>query len=451
MGLGDLFKATENTALKQRAAELEAQITHANETIRQFDCENASLKQQVFELASQVTPESSELYSIKQQIADSTQELQETQSKLAQIQDEITQASSKLIEVDDAVLLQSFGLYEPTFEFAYATQFKEALASIRQKQKQMVRTGIACTADMNWTVDNSLAEGKRLVKNMQKILLRAFNCECDQLVSSVKFNNLDSAEARMHSSQEAISKLGERFGVCIHPEYFQLKIDELRLAYGYQLKKQAEKEEQRRIRAELREQKKAEKELAEKRKALEKEQQHYQNALDAINTRLENATAEEQPDLKLKQTEIQEQLNSLSAALAEVDYRVANQKAGYVYIISNIGSFGENVFKIGMTRRLDPMDRIHELSGASVPFNFDVHAMIFSEDAPKLEAALHRAFQSKKLNMVNTRREFFHVTLEEIEQVVRENYDQTVDFIKLAQADQYRRSKLIHEQLESDL
>lgn len=107
-----------------------------------------------------------------------------------------------------------------------------------------------------------------------------------------------------------------------------------------------------------------------------------------------------------KKEEIENQLSNLQQALDDVDYREANQKAGYVYVISNIGAFGENVYKIGMTRRLDPMERVDELGDASVPFNFDVHAMIFSEDAPKLEAALHKAFEDRKLNMVNTRREF---------------------------------------------
>lgn len=127
-------------------------------------------------------------------------------------------------------------------------------------------------------------------------------------------------------------------------------------------------------------------------------------------------------------------------ALTDIDYRQANMRAGYVYIVSNIGSFGENVYKIGMTRRLDPQERIDELGGASVPFKFDVHAMIFSDDAPALEAALHRAFEDKKVNIVNQRREFFNVTLDEIKDVVKKNFDKTVEFIDIPDAEQYRVS-----------
>lgn len=115
-------------------------------------------------------------------------------------------------------------------------------------------------------------------------------------------------------------------------------------------------------------------------------------------------------------------------------------KAGYVYIISNIGSFGKNIYKIGMTRRLEPQDRVDELGDASVPFNFDIHAMIFSDNAPALEAALHKAFDNKKVNMVNRRREFFNVTLDEIKEVIKQNFDKTVEFIDTPDAEQYRIS-----------
>lgn len=134
------------------------------------------------------------------------------------------------------------------------------------------------------------------------------------------------------------------------------------------------------------------------------------------------------------------QLDEVDNSIKDVDYREANARAGYVYIISNIGAFGENVYKIGMTRRLDPMERVIELGDASVPFNFDVHAMIFTEDAPALEAALHRAFEDKKLNFVNQRREFFNVTLDEIKKVIRDNFDKTVEYVDVPAAEQYRVS-----------
>jgi hypothetical protein len=188
------------------------------------------------------------------------------------------------------------------------------------------------------------------------------------------------------------------------------------------------------------EQERVRKELEEARKDIVKEQLHYNNALKDILDRLDNDSSVENEYLLEKKTEIENHLGELDQKLKDIDYREANKPAGYVYIISNIGSFGENVYKIGMTRRLNPMERIDELGDASVPFKFDVHALIFSDDAPSLETALHHAFENNKVNMVNARREFYRVTLDKIEDVVKSNYDKTVEFIKIPQEEQYRES-----------
>ncbi len=183
------------------------------------------------------------------------------------------------------------------------------------------------------------------------------------------------------------------------------------------------------------------------RKKIKKEQTHYQQALKNLLVQIKEHG--ETDELIAKKTELETELSNIDKSIKDIDYREANQKAGYVYVISNVGSFGENIYKIGMTRRLEPQDRVDELGDASVPFGFDVHAMIFSDNAPALEAALHRAFEDRKLNMVNTRREFFHVTLDEIKQVVKENFDKTVEFIDFPDAEQYRTSLKIREQLQA--
>lgn len=278
-----------------------------------------------------------------------------------------------------------------------------------------------------------------MVKDMQKLLLRAFNSECDETIANVKFNNYDMSLKKITSSCEAISKLGKMLSISITPTYFNLKKKELTLALEYQIKKQEEKEQLKAARAEQREQAKAQKEIEEQRKKIEKEQNHYQSAYEKLKAQL--ATSPDNKDLLDKKAELEGKLSDIDKALTDIDYRQANMKAGYVYIISNIGAFGENVYKIGMTRRLDPQDRIDELGDASVPFNFDVHAMIFSDDAPALESALHRAFENKKVNMVNQRREFFNVSLEEIKKVIKEHFDKTVEFVDIPDAEQYRISQ----------
>jgi len=285
-----------------------------------------------------------------------------------------------------------------------------------------------------------------MVSDIKKLLLRAFNGECEHLTKNVKYNNFDSYKKRIESARTAISRLGKTVGIAIYDDYYDLKIQELHLAFEYQQKKQEEKERQKEIRAQEREEAKLQKEMEEARKKIEKEKNHYENALEAAQNQLATTGNEaEREELNKKIAEIENQMAEINKNLSDIDYREANQRAGYVYIISNLGSFGDNIYKIGMTRRLDPTERVDELGDASVPFNFDIHAMIFSDDAPKLENALHHAFEDKKLNMINTRREFFRVSLDEIERVVKENFDGTVEFVKVPDAEQYRESNKLRE------
>ena len=312
--------------------------------------------------------------------------------------------------------------------------YKERLTTIRNQQKQMIKQDIAASGNTDWTVNNNKAKGRKMVNDMKKLLLRAFNNECDETIGKVKYNNIETSVRKIVKSAEQIQKLGTIMSVYINQSYIDLKIVELYLAFEYQQKKQQEKEEQRELRAQQREEAK-----------LKKEQTHYQQTLKNLLSQIKEHGETE--DLIAKKAELETELSNIDKSIKDIDYREANQKAGYVYVISNVGSFGENIYKIGMTRRLEPQDRVDKLGDASVPFKFDVHAMIFSDNAPALEAALHRAFEDRKLNMVNTRREFFYVTLDEIKQVVKENFDKTVEFIDFPDAEQYRTSLKMREQL----
>ncbi|MDO4474827.1 MAG: DUF4041 domain-containing protein, partial [Eubacteriales bacterium] len=270
-----------------------------------------------------------------------------------------------------------------------------------------------------------------------------FNSDCEDVITRVKYNNYEMSVKKIQQSADSIEKLGKTMGLMITSKYINSKIDELHLAFEYQLKKQEEKEAQKAARAEMREAAKLQKEIEAQRKKIEKEQTHYQTAYEKLLNQLKEHP--DDSDLLKKKSELENQLTDIEKAMKDIDYREANQRAGYVYVISNIGALGPDVYKIGMTRRLDPQDRVDELGDASVPFNFDVHAMIFSDDAPALENALHKAFEDRKLNMVNTRREFFNVTLDEIKEVVKKNFDKTVEFIDVPDAEQYRISKKMKE------
>ena len=380
-----------------------------------------------------------------------TSEVAALENKHATESAKLDALKKELVVTDEEILLQSYGLYSPKFEFATAEKYRAALEKIRMRQKDLIKRDSAASGNMGWTVNGNAAQGKKMVKDMQKLLLRAFNSECDELVSKIKYNNFEASLTRISKSCEAISKLGKIMDVSISPPYYDSKVDELRLALEYQQKKQQEKEEQKAAREQMREDAKVQREIEEQRRKIEKEQNHYQNALLKIENQLEKATEQERAELLGKKKEIEGVLAGVDKALKDVDYRQANQRAGYVYIISNIGAFGENVYKIGMTRRLNPEERVDELGDASVPFDFDVHAMIFCENAPALEAALHRAFENNKLNWVNTRREFFNVTLDEIKKVVKANYDKTAEFIELAEAEQFRTSQRLRQQLVNSI
>ena len=372
--------------------------------------------------------------------------LQEEIAELTKIKQSL---KMEIIELDDKILFQDFGVYQPQYNFATLDEYKEKLEEIKEQQKEMIKKQTAVVCNTAWKLQGSEQAGRKMIAETIKQTLNYFNVVCDYIISKVKFSNYDNSKERIFKEFQKQNDFNQSKDIYIVDDYYRLKIKELNLAFEYQKKKQEEKEELRRKREEMREAEKVAREIEEKRKELEKEQEHYQNYLKKINEQIEVEQSEERKQyLLFKKEELDNNVHDVHLALADLDYREANHRAGYVYIISNIGAFGENIFKIGMTRRLEPEERIAELSGASVPFRFDVHAMIFSDDAPKLEAALHNHFADKKVNLVNGRKEFFNVTLEEIKQVVRDNYDKTVDFVNIPDAEQYRESLMIRKNMK---
>ena len=354
---------------------------------------------------------------------------------------ELAELRKQVVITEEAILMQSFGLYAPRYEFANSDAFKERLSTIRTSQKELIKQGSAASGSESFTYNGKASLGTKMVKDMQKLLLRAFNSECDECINNVKYNNFDAAKQRITSSSDAISKLGKMLSVAITAAYFKLKIEELHLAFEYRLKVQEEKEQSREAREQLREAKKLEKEIEDARRAIDKDKKHLSIALAKIVAQLAAASEADRAALLAKKAELESALAQVAEKLKDIDYREANAKAGYVYVISNLGAFGDDVFKIGVTRRLEPFERVDDLGDASVPFEFDVHAMIFSENAFALEAALHKAFENRKLNMLNHRREFFRAPLAEIKGVISSSFDKTVEWTDLPSAEEYRTSE----------
>lgn len=322
----------------------------------------------------------------------------------------------------------------PKYDFANSSLCKDELERIREKAKEMVRNNTAVICKTDWTVNGSISKGRKMVNDKIKMNLKSFNNGCDYIISSMKYSTYNSSLNKINKLFNDINRLSTTNDIEITKDYLNLKIEELNLAFAYAELKEEEKEEQRRIREQMREEAKRQAELEEKRKTINKEQQHYENEL--------KRALEKNKDAELIK-KLRERIAELENSKKDVDKLEATVKAGYVYIISNEGSFGENCYKIGTTRRLNPLDRVDELGNASVPFKFDVHALIFSEDCFELESKLHKIFDSKRVNKVNRRKEFFNVTLDEIVEVVNNQLGLNVEFTLEAIAKEYRESKVM--------
>lgn len=335
------------------------------------------------------------------------------------------------IDLDDERVLQEVGIYHYHHPLENAAEYKEQLDDLSRRIKEMVGGGSAVLASDMFTFNNSLAKGRRMTSEFSKLMLRAYNAEADNCVRALRAGNVLTAKKRLDSSVTTIAKLGAMMEMRVNPEYHTLRIRELELTADYLMKLRVEKEEAREERERLREERKAEQELAAERARLDKEREHYANARQAMaNSGDEAAIAD-----------LDERLRNIDEAIERNDFRTANIRAGYVYVISNLGTLGPNIVKIGLTRRLEPMDRVRELGDASVPFPFDVHAMFFADDAVTVEADLHRAFTERRVNHVNQRREFFFATPAEVRTVLLEQVGSLLDFAEHPEATQYLQSK----------
>jgi hypothetical protein len=335
-----------------------------------------------------------------------------------------------LVATEELALLQEAGVYQYRHPLTDAVAYENELAKIDGEIKDMTRKdGGAVLAITSWMVNGSAAEGRAMVRDFSKLMLRAFNAEADNLVRGLKPYKLNAAIERLDKVAGTIERLGKTMQIRISTPYLQLRGRELQLTADF-LQKQAEEKEAERVERErLREERKVQQEIERERVRLEKERQHYVNALEAL---VENGDEDGAARLR-------EQLADVQRAIEDVDYRAANIRAGYVYVISNIGSFGEQMVKVGMTRRLDPRERIRELSDASVPFNFDVHAVFFSKDAVGIETAMHERLASARVNTVNRRREFFRSNPVAVKAHLMELAGELLEFQDVPEALEYRQ------------
>jgi hypothetical protein len=350
--------------------------------------------------------------------------------ELSRVNAELKKARADLIAIDDIVLLEEVGIYHYRHPLTDVVAYERALEVIQDQIKAMnKKDGGAILAATGWTVNGSASEGKRMVRDFSKLMLRAFNSEIDDIVLTLKPYKLANALDRLRKIADTIEKLGTTMSIRIAPQYYLLRVQELELTADYLQKEAEAKEEERQERERLKEERKVQQEIERSRARLEKERQHHINALEALEAKGDDAGI----------ARVSEQLAEIEEEVKKVDFREANIRAGYVYVISNIGSFGERMVKVGMTRREDWRDRIRELSDASVPFNFDVHAVFFSTDAVGIEAQMHERLAHVRVNTVNYRREFFRASPGEVKGHLSELAGELLQFTEIPEALEYRQ------------
>jgi hypothetical protein len=372
-------------------------------------------------------------------------QLQEMIEKLRLERDQLKQ---QIVETSSLALLQEVGIYQYRHRLQDAAAYKERVDDTLGRIRDMAkRDGAAVQSGMGWAINGSAAEGTKMVKELSKLMLRSYNNEADNIVQTMRPYALDTAIKRLEKSRDTISKLGASLKIRITQDYHALRVEELHLTADFLQKQEEEKEERKeRLRQERErraDEEQARVEIEREQERIEKERAHYENLLVAARANADS-TAIDKAESKLAE------IDSVSE---ELEKRSANMRAGWVYVISNIGAFGEGVVKIGLTRRLDPTERVQELGGASVPFRFDVHGFVFSDDAVGLESDLHDTFADRRMNTVNVRREFFRATPQEVREVlVKLDRAKNVSFkyTEVPEALEYRQTLATREKRPSE-
>jgi vacuolar-type H+-ATPase subunit I/STV1 len=338
---------------------------------------------------------------VKEEISKLEESRRTLSDDLINLNKEISETKESLIKTQEIAMLQEVGVYQYSSVLETSEGYSDKIAEIQAKIKERnITNGGAITAAQGWTVNGSTSEGAKMIKEFSKLMLRAYNGEVDDALRTLKPYKVEAAVDRVNKVEISIEKLGKTMSIAIDDDYHALRVSEIKLTADYLAMKEDEKERQKEEKLRLKEEEKAQKEFEKEKEKLNKELSHHQAVLAKADETGNTQAAEE---AKAKIAEVQ---NGISG----VEERAANIRTGYVYVISNIGSFGEEVLKIGLTRRLNPEERIQELSDASVPFKFDTHAIIFSADAVSLEKQLHQELDAHRVNKVNGRKEFFRAT-----------------------------------------
>lgn len=436
--------STEADQLKALAAkELEQAKLSAKNVKAQGVADANNLKQEALTLLSNADVEAKlivEKAELKaQEIAGEAYKAMQNASEL----EKTAKAMKNIIEgYGDRYLIPTYSLLDELADEFGHTDAGEKLKLAREKTRMMIKNGTSATCEY--------AEANRR-ETAINFVLDAFNGKVDSILSKVKKDNFGTLDQQIKDAFQVVNNNGKAFrNAVITPAYLAARREELRWAVVALELKAQEQEEQRRIKEQIREEEKARREFEKAIRESQKEEETLKRLIEKAEKEVGLASEEQKAKFEAKLKELEEKLRSAEEKNKRALSMAQQTKSGNVYIISNIGSFGEDVFKIGMTRRLEPLDRVRELGDASVPFEFDVHAMIYSENAPGLERELHKKFLQLQMNKVNPRKEFFKVSLADIRAEVEKLNLGSVKWTMTAEAREYRESLAIAESIAND-
>ncbi len=438
--------AIESSELKR--LETERQKTYDTIKRQAESAAIAKVRNQIDELEKERTSKSEDVQRLNAEIAKLTSDSDSMQKKYVKMKtlfESYQSANKKYIKDGENYLDESFlNSLAPTIEINLQCMSIKQLRSLYNQNKKLIQDCLKRYEGRYTTKTNAA---------LYKLMTIALEAELQNILYSISFGKLESSIDDIKAMSAKYLAIATDGNQSIAPtikkfigEIEHLFIEAVKIEYEYYVQRERIKEEQRAIREQMRQEAEERKALEQERKRIEKEEQKYRNEIDNIREQLQNADPDKAQVLNERIAELEGQIEQIEDKREQIA-SLENGKAGYVYIISNIGSFGDDVYKIGMTRRMEPMERINELGSASVPFPFDVHGLIFSDDAVSLEHELHTVFNNKRVNKVNLRKEFFKVSLDDIEKVVDERCP-SAEFKRTALAEQYRQSLTMSEAAE---
>ncbi|WP_276421212.1 DUF4041 domain-containing protein [Lactococcus garvieae] len=447
MGIFNVFKS-KDTVLTEKLECLEKDLTSKQKIFEELT-EKLQVAQRIEELekmserkTEEINKKNTEIQTLNTSIY-LTSQIIDLEKALTDKKDELDALLNDINIANGEMYHQEYGFFKRRYKFSDSLKYKEELSNLRSQEKALVKNGYAGIIETPMLLDGSSSKGKTMQKQLIKAAIRGFNGEADALLTKISVSNVEHKRSALVKAYTQLNKMYARNAISISPKYLKLKEEELQLAAEFEYQKQEEKDALREQREREREDKKLQAEIKKQQVKFDKDIKQFKNAIAIAEDKLKTATDLELEELKKQIADYKYKIESLNDSKEELTTTFSNAKAGYVYVISNVGSFGEGIVKIGVTRRLTPTDRVDELGSASVPFKFAINTLIFNDDAFDLETRLHKHFDKNRINKFNNRKEYFKVDLNEIKSYLATDSSLNVEWNENPENFEYEQTLLL--------